>query len=116
MKAEIIFVAKPAEKEKKMLFGRKNVSKKKVCRNCKEPYIEGDKYCRYCGAPMGKPSFIEDDLACLYGPPVTCTHVCEACGFTWKRSFLGSSSSDKQRFCPQCGGKAPVKSVDDKQW
>ena len=27
---------------------------RKVCANCKENYINGDKYCRYCGAPMGE--------------------------------------------------------------
>ena len=41
-------------------FDEKNLPKRKVCANCKNTYIESDKYCRYCGAPMGKPEFIPD--------------------------------------------------------
>ena len=95
---------------------KKRSNKMKVCSNCKKPYIEGDAYCRYCGAPMGTPVFIPEALECLYGPPVTCTHVCEKCGFTWKRSFLGSAAGDDQRFCPKCGGGAPVTKTDSDRW
>ena len=53
---------------------------RKVCANCGENYINGDKYCRYCGAPMGKPAYIEEDFACIYGPPpVKRTHTCAKC-------------------------------------
>lgn len=79
--------------------------KRKVCSNCKNEYIEGDRYCRYCGAPMGKPDYIEDDWPCIYGPPPTeRLHTCEQCGFKWKTY----SMLDKERFCPECGGAAPA--------
>lgn len=77
----------------------------KVCANCHEPYDEGAKYCRYCGAPMGRPEFIEEDFACIYGPPpVSRTHKCEKCGFSWTTCLM----IDNERFCPKCGGLAPV--------
>ena len=79
--------------------------KRKVCANCKGEYIEGDKYCRFCGAPMGSPIFIEEDFACIYGPmPVDRTHKCEKCGRTWKTCLM----IDNERFCPVCGGSAPA--------
>ena len=81
------------------------VPMKKVCANCKNDYREGDKYCRYCGAPLGKPDFIEEDFACIYGPPpVERTHKCSKCGFTWKTSLM----IDNERWCPECGGTAPA--------
>ena len=81
------------------------VPMKKVCANCKNNYREGDKYCRYCGAPLGKPDFIEEDFACIYGPPpVERIHKCDKCGFTWKTSLM----IDDERWCPQCGGEAPA--------
>ena len=53
----------------------------KVCQNCQNTYIEGDKYCRYCGAPMGTPQYINDDFAEIYGPPpMKRTHKCKKCG------------------------------------
>lgn len=41
---------------------RPAVPMRKVCANCKNDYNDGDKYCRYCGAPMGKPEFIEEEF------------------------------------------------------
>ena len=80
--------------------------KRRVCANCKNTYIAGDKYCRYCGAPMGKPEFIIEDFSCIYGPPpVTRTHKCAKCGFTWKTDLM----IDDEKFCPKCGGPAPGK-------
>ena len=79
---------------------------RKVCANCKNTYIEGDKYCRYCGAKMGKPAFIPDNMACIYGPPpITRVHKCEKCGYTWTTNQM----IDKERYCPKCGGSAPGK-------
>lgn len=79
--------------------------RRKVCANCKNSYREGDKYCRYCGAPLGKPDFIEEDFACIYGPPpVERTHKCEKCGFTWKTALM----IDDEQWCPECGGPAPA--------
>ena len=79
--------------------------KRKVCANCGSSYREGDKYCRYCGAPMGTPEFIMEEIACIYGPPpVSRTHKCEKCGFTWKTTLM----IDDEKFCPECGGPAPV--------
>ena len=84
--------------------------KRSICANCKNHYIKGDKYCRYCGAPNGSPRYIDDMIACIYGPPFKSTHKCEKCGFTWKNSGLGA---DGQNWCPECGGKAPAEYSDD---
>ena len=82
----------------------------KVCANCKQNYIEGDKYCRYCGAPMGTPFFIEEDFNTIYGPPPKKrVHTCSVCGYTWKTSLM----IDKEKWCPMCGGPAPVTECDD---
>ncbi len=82
----------------------------KVCANCKNEYRKGDKYCRYCGAPMGSPSFMEESFACIYGPqPVERTHQCVTCGYIWKTDLM----IDEERWCPHCGGSAPVIMEDD---
>lgn len=84
--------------------------KRKVCANCKQEYIEGDRYCRYCGAPLGKPEFIEDDLECIYGPePTERLHICKVCGYQWTTIKM----VDRERRCPRCGGPAPVSGEDD---
>ena len=64
--------------------------KRKVCANCGNSYRENEKYCRYCGAPMGTPDYIEEEFACIYGP--------------WKTTLM----IDDEKFCPECGGPAPV--------
>ena len=54
---------------------------------------------------MGTPDYIEEEFACIYGPPpVSRTHKCEKCGFTWKTTLM----IDDEKFCPECGGPAPV--------
>ncbi|MCR5203374.1 MAG: hypothetical protein K6D02_09885 [Lachnospiraceae bacterium] len=92
-------------------FGKKDeVSKKRVCANCRNNYSEGDKYCRYCGAPNGEPLFIDEDFACIYGPPpVERVHTCEKCGYTWSTNRM----VDDTRYCPECGGHAPYVEVVD---
>lgn len=92
-----------------MIFKKKkdkpDRNKRKVCANCKENYIEGDKYCRFCGAPMGKAAYIDENFACIYGPPpVTRVHTCSKCGYSWETCQM----IDDERFCPKCGGRAPV--------
>ncbi len=83
---------------------------RKVCANCKENYINGDKYCRYCGAPMGKPAYIEEDFACIYGPPpVKRTHTCAKCGYSWETNRM----IDNERYCPKCGGSAPASGEEE---
>jgi len=60
------------------------IPRMKVCANCRNAYIKGDRYCRYCGAPMGKPDYIEEDFATIYGPPpVKRVHQCRKCSFQW---------------------------------
>lgn len=82
----------------------------KVCANCKNEYIKGDKYCRFCGAPMGTPVYITENFAEIYGPPpVKRTHTCKDCGHLWQTTEM----IDNQRWCPECGGKAPVTDEED---
>ena len=86
-----------------------DIRKRAICANCKSRYIEGDKYCRYCGAPNGSPEYIQETFASIYGPPYRSAHKCKECGFSWENSGLGS---DRQKWCPKCGGKAPVEDLD----
>ena len=51
---------------------------------------------------MGRPKYIEDRFAMIYGPPYHAEHECSKCGHTWTNSGLGS---DRQSFCPKCGGE-----------
>ena len=89
-----------------------NNQKRKVCANCGNNYMEGDKYCRFCGAPMGTPAFIEEDIACIYGPPpVKRVHTCARCGYSWTTTQM----IDRARWCPKCGGAAPAVECDD-EW
>ena len=84
---------------------------REVCANCKQDYRSEDKFCRYCGAPMGTPEYIEEDYALLYGPePVERHHICEVCGYTWKTMMM----ADREKWCPVCGGPAPV--AEQKEW
>lgn len=78
---------------------------KKVCPNCKGKWIEGDKYCRYCGAPMDKPVFVPSSIQCIYGPrPIEREHHCTGCGHSWTTQLM----IDREGFCPLCGKPAPV--------
>ena len=83
---------------------------KKVCANCGNDYNAGDKYCRYCGAPMGKPEYIEEVFAFIYGPmPIDRVHTCIRCGYSWKTCLM----VDEERWCPKCGGAAPASEGND---
>lgn len=83
---------------------RKASAKRAVCENCGNRYRQGDKYCRYCGAPQGEPKYIIENFAAIYGPPYCNEHKCRECGYTWESSGLGS---DGEGYCPKCGGEAP---------
>ncbi len=87
------------------IFDLMNASKRKVCANCKEEYFEGDKYCRFCGAPMGQPDYVQGIRPPLYGPPpINQVHKCVKCGYSWASRRM----IDKGRYCPKCGGDAPA--------
>ncbi|MBR0372952.1 MAG: zinc-ribbon domain-containing protein [Mogibacterium sp.] len=87
----------------------KNAPLRKVCANCHNAYVEGDKYCRYCGAPLGTPKFIEEEFSCIYGPPpVQRVHTCTKCGFSWSTCLM----IDDEHWCPKCGAAAPVTAVE----
>lgn len=77
-----------------------------VCANCKNFYIKGDKYCRFCGAPMGTPDYIREAErhSTVYGPMARRDHKCEKCGYAWTKT----SMSDREFFCPQCGSKVSI--------
>lgn len=86
----------------------------KVCANCRRPYIRGDKYCRFCGAPMGTPIYINDNFAAIYGPPpIKRMHTCKNCGHSWETDEM----IDNKKWCPMCGGEAPYVTKDvDRTW
>ena len=89
-----------------------NIPKREVCANCRKTYRREDKYCRYCGAPLGKPEYIEERFACIYGPePMRRTHTCTKCGYSWKTVLM----IDEESWCPQCGGPAPC-AAEEKCW
>lgn len=75
----------------------------KVCANCKNHYIEGDKYCRFCGAKIGELEIIPKRIVYLYGPPMPRVHKCVKCGYEWDTY----GTRDRQLYCPKCGGSAP---------
>ncbi len=77
----------------------------KVCRNCRKNWREGDRYCRYCGAPLDEPDFIpEQPAARIYGPrPIPRKHLCARCGHSWETRMM----VDREDYCPRCGGEAP---------
>ena len=82
-----------------------NDRKIKVCSNCKKSWIEGDKYCRYCGAPKDKPDYINISMGCIYGPmPIDRKHACKKCGYTWTTCLM----IDNENFCPECGHRVVV--------
>ena len=80
-----------------------NMPQVKVCRNCNGPWREGDKYCRYCGAPLTNPGYKIEEFYTIYGPrPVGRRHVCSNCGYMWETVLM----IDRERFCPRCGAEA----------
>lgn len=50
-----LFKNNAKEPEKEIIEDGERMS---VCANCRKAYIDGDRYCRFCGAPMGKPKFM----------------------------------------------------------
>lgn len=59
---------------------------------------------------MGSPVFIEEHFAVLYGPePIKRIHECDKCGYTWETNLM----IDEERWCPKCGGGAPVVRKED---
>ncbi len=89
-----------------MLFkkNKEYENKQKVCPDCKNNWREGDLYCRYCGAKMTDPSYIEFEMQCIYGPPpMKRTHTCKECGYSWTTNNM----IDREEYCPKCGGSAP---------
>ena len=55
-------------------------------------------------------AYIDEDFACIYGPPpVKRVHTCKKCGYSWETELM----IDDERWCPQCGGSAPVTSEEE---
>ncbi len=97
-----------------------HVSVREVCRNCKGSYFKGDKYCRFCGAPMGKPEYIEEIILILYGPPPPKrVYTCAKCGYSWENygrlDDIIKGRSHSVNYCPNCGGDTP-KLTSEEDW
>lgn len=63
----------------------------------------GDKYCRYCGGSKVKGKFRpeDNDMYCVYGPPIIQKFTCLNCGHKWETFSIGRK--DNSRYCTQCG-------------
>ncbi len=84
--------------------------KEKVCRNCRNTWREGDKYCRYCGAPLDYPDYKIREFYTIYGPmPVRRRHSCNNCGFAWTTKMM----VDDEDYCPKCGSMVSTEVFDD---
>lgn len=72
------------------------------CGNCHAILKEDAKYCSVCGTERGKGKFLpaDNEMYCVYGPPIETKLVCKKCGFSWVDSSLGRS---KENYCPKCG-------------
>lgn len=72
------------------------------CGNCHSLLGKKDKYCRYCGTPVGEGKFkpYENETYCVYGPPIKELWRCPKCGHKWRSTVLGG---DNPEFCPRCG-------------
>ncbi len=84
------------------------------CGNCQSKMSPEDKYCRICGAKEKEGIYEpeQDLMQCIYGPrPEEREHVCVECGYSWTTFLM----LDNQKYCPQCGGNAPYKVVED-EW
>lgn len=80
------------------------------CGNCHNRINAEDKYCRICGSQEKEGVYEPENnlMQCIYGPmPEEREHVCEVCGYSWVTLLM----VDSQKYCPQCGGKAPYKSM-----
>ena len=74
------------------------------CGNCHSVMNPDDKYCRYCGTAKGKGKFLpyENEMYCVYGPPIKEVFKCQTCGYSWVTTGLGG---DNSKYCPQCCSK-----------
>ena len=95
--------------------GQKNdswhIPGKNQCGNCHAYLHDGAKYCTICGTKAGEGAYkpYQEMMQCIYGPmPLERTHVCENCGYSWTTCLM----IDNQKYCPQCGGPAPVKPAE----
>ena len=80
-----------------------------VCPNCKSDWIQGDRYCRFCGAPMNQPGYKIRNFACIYGPePRLRKHECPQCHYSWETNQM----IDREKYCPRCGAEAEVQTED----
>ena len=83
--------------------------KEKVCANCRNTWNEGDRYCRYCGAPLEHPDYKIKEFYCIYGPmPVKRKHTCKQCNYSWITRLM----IDNEEYCPRCGAKVRIKEIE----
>lgn len=74
------------------------------CGNCHAFISEKDKFCKFCGTEKGKGEFLpyENDMFCIYGPPLLKVLKCNGCGY---RMGVVNAIIDKPKYCPQCRDK-----------
>ena len=82
-----------------------------ICGNCGK-YLEPEgQYCTCCGTPRGQALFEpeENEMECVYGPPIRTKYRCPNCGHVWIAHFLGR---DLTKYCPRCG-QAHLEALSD---
>lgn len=82
------------------------------CGNCGNKLEPDDRYCRMCGAKRGEGKYEPclETLDALYiiqpdgENPLPALHSCTKCGYCW----TVCQRNDRQKYCPMCGGLAPI--------
>ncbi len=84
-----------------------------VCPYCGGAWIEGDRYCRFCGAKNVDYKIIMPSFSTVYGPcPVKRIHKCKKCGYTWEITAM----IDEEKYCPKCGGECETEEVYERSF
>lgn len=75
------------------------------CGNCHSYMDKSDKYCKFCGTKRGEGKFLplNNEMYCVYGPPIKKKYQCKKCNHKWYTAAFGGG--EDSLYCPQCGQK-----------